>query len=247
MKELFNKVIHQKNNKVVCIGKNYLDHVSEMGGKNVPTKPTIFTKPWSTIIEEPISVKLPNWSKINKSLNDETLKNSKLLSITDQVFNYELELGLQIGKTIKYFNASNQDYKDYISKYFLGLDLTNRTLQKIGKDDFTGWFYGKEFNNCLPISNKIVLNKDVDPQNILLQFYLNGELKQNCSTKMMIFSIPEIISYLTNYMTLEEGDLILTGTPSGIGPIKYGDIMEGVASYNNNTLIKMKFKVEELI
>jgi acylpyruvate hydrolase len=247
MKDLFNKVIHSKNNKIICIGKNYLDHVNEMGGKNTPSKPTVFTKPWSAIVEQPDSVKLPNWSKVKESLSEDTLKINKLLNITEQVYNYELELGLEIGKTVKNYDHNKQDYRDYISNYFLALDLTNRTLQKIGKDEFTGWFYGKEFDNCLPISQKIVFNKEVDLQDVVLQFNLNGELKQNCSTKNMIFSIPEIICFLTKYMTLEEGDLILTGTPSGIGPIKYGDIMEGKAIYDKNTLVEMKFNVEELI
>lgn len=244
MKELFYKIINQKQNKILCIGKNYIDHVHEMGGNSAPTSPVIFSKPFCNIIREPENFKLYDYNKYIDSIPEEIKSNSRLLSIKNQVHEYELELGIEIGSKIKNFSSKKQNAYDYISRFFIGLDITNRTYQKIGKDEYTGWFYGKELND-VPISKFVNYSREIDLQNILLEFRLNGELKQKEFTSKMIFKIPEIVEYISYYMTLDEGDLIFTGTPRGVGQIKIGDVMNGRATYKDKLLIDMSFKVEE--
>lgn len=247
MKELFKKVTSQKQNKIICIGKNYLDHVNEMGGSSSPKAPTIFTKPFSAIVIEPNKVELPNYKKITPTIDKKTKEISKLLTIEDQVYHYELELGFQINREIKYFLKGKDKFSDYVKHYFLGLDLTNRTYQQIGKDEFTGWFYGKELDNCLPMSKFFEIDDNLNNQNLDLEFRLNGELKQKGNTKDMIFNMEDILEYVSKYMTLYPGDLFLTGTPAGVGSIKKGDIMEGKCLYENKELMKMRFEVDEMI
>lgn len=267
-KEMFMNVLKTKHNKIVCIGKNYNDHVLEMKeieqkmgvNKNnqnqvkVNKKPIIFTKPFDSIIEQTENISLSKIiPDIDLYLNDKneisSLSNESMLKIKDQKINYEFELGIEIGEKLKNYVSKNDNNFSFINSYFVGLDLTNRTLQQIGKDDNTGWFYGKEFNQSTPISSKIArvelekLYPDFNPQNIDLIFKVNGETRQIGNTKDMIHSIKNIVEYVTSIMTLEEGDLILTGTPKGIGEINVNDSLEGKAYYKNSEILSLKYKV----
>ena len=250
MKELFEKVTSSKFNKIVCVGKNYLDHVAEMSileGKTnkKPKYPIIFTKPISSLVRYPDSIKIPNFSKLKESIPVDVREKNILFNIENQEINYEFEFGFEIRKDCKYFSKNNDNFYDYVKNYFVGLDLTNRTLQSIGKDDNTGWFYGKEFDYCTPISDLIF--KEIDVKDVYLEFKVNGIVKQSVNTSHMIFDCMDILEFLSNQMKLQEGDLIFTGTPSGIGKISIGDLLEGTASYKESQILSLKFKVEELV
>lgn len=113
----------------------------------------------------------------------------------------------------------------YVGGYVLALDMTARDLQEKAKKKGQPWFIAKGFDTSCPISEFIPITKIPDPHNIKLWLKVNGEMKQNGSTADMIFKIPDLLSYISLYFKLEEGDLILTGTPSGVGEVKPGDVI----------------------
>lgn len=129
---------------------------------------------------------------------------------------------------------------NHIGGYCLALDMTNRTLQSKLKSKGLPWALAKGFDTSCPVSNYIPAVEVNDPHNIDLWLKVNGEMKQNGNTKDMIFTIPFLISWISEYYTLEPGDLILTGTPEGVGPVKSGDVLE----CGLGTLTKMTFPVE---
>lgn len=114
----------------------------------------------------------------------------------------------------------------YIKSYFLGIDLTARNLQELAKKSGLPWTTAKGFDTFLPISNEIPKEKIPDPHNCRIWLSVNGEKKQDDNTNLMLFRIPRILSEISRVMTLEEGDLVITGTPKGVGPIVAGDKVE---------------------
>jgi acylpyruvate hydrolase len=150
---------------------------------------------------------------------------------------HEVELGLVIGKEGANIPAATA--MDYIGGYALALDMTNRGHQAQLKKKGHPWSLAKGFDTSCPISDFIPKDKITDPGAIQLWCKVNGELRQDGNTKDMIFSIPNLVSFISEYFTLEPGDLILTGTPSGVGPVKPGDIIEaGIGD-----VVKMSFNV----
>jgi len=131
---------------------------------------------------------------------------------------YEAELGIVIKKITK--NVSKQNAKDYILGYTCCNDVTARCIQK--KDG--QWTRAKSFDTFCPVGP--VISTDIDPKNLDIELRLNGELKQKSNTKDMIFDVYEIVEFISSVMTLLPGDLILTGTPEGIGQMKKGDTVE---------------------
>jgi 2-keto-4-pentenoate hydratase/2-oxohepta-3-ene-1,7-dioic acid hydratase in catechol pathway len=130
--------------------------------------------------------------------------------------------------------------RNYYSEISLGLDLTARDLQTKCKEKGLPWEIAKAFDNSAPISSKWISISDINLSDINFQFFQNGELKQNGFTKDMIFSIDELISYVSKFITLKTGDLIYTGTPAGVGPIQIGDKLEG--NLNGNKLFEFTVK-----
>jgi acylpyruvate hydrolase len=215
--------LKKSQNKILCLGKNYLKHALEMGGKGVPSKPVVFSKPWSSIVTEPNPI--------------------KIITLENHHIEHEIELGFVLSKTAK--NVKKEDFKEYIKAYFLCLDLTDRTFQNDSKKSGLPWFFAKGQDNFLPISRPIDPNLVKDPYNIDINFYINEQIKQSGNTKEMHFKIGDILEYITKYVTLNEGDLILTGTPEGVGPIKVGDKLYGNLKQNDKILVEMSFLVEE--
>jgi len=175
--------------KIICIGLNYRRHAIE-SGMAIPEVPITFTK-------------------YNNTLTG--YGNDIPLGAQGEQFDYEVELGVVIGKKCK--NVSKEDALDYVLGYCVANDLSCRDLQF----KTSQWLIGKSLDSFLPLGKYLVTADEIpDPQNLQLTCTLNGELRQNSNTADMIFSVAEIIEFLSKYMTLEPGDLILTGTPEGV-------------------------------
>jgi 2-keto-4-pentenoate hydratase/2-oxohepta-3-ene-1,7-dioic acid hydratase in catechol pathway len=183
--------------KIVCVGRNYREHAAELGNK-MPDEPLLFLKAPSAVIANGDCIELPTESK--------------------QV-EHEGELGVVIGRRARNIR-SNEDPLDYVLGYTCVNDVTARDLQR--KDvQFTR---AKSFDTFCPVGPFIV--SGIDPLKLVITTRLNGTVKQNGSTSDMAFSVPFLIRYIARVMTLHPGDLIATGTPAGVSPMKNGDIVE---------------------
>ncbi len=184
--------------KIVCVGRNYRDHAREFGNE-VPDEPLIFFKPPSSLLKPGGIVRMP--------------------AVSERV-DFEGELALIIDKRTTRL-APNADWRSVIRGYTIANDVTARDLQK--KDG--QWTRAKGFDTFCPVGP--IVSDEVDPQDgLTVETRVNGELRQHGSTLDFIFSIPALLSYISAAITLEPGDLILTGTPAGVGPLKAGDCVE---------------------
>ncbi len=185
--------------KVVCVGKNYRDHVAEMadGTAEVPEDPILFIKPSTAVIGPEDEICYP--------------------SCSNRV-DYEAELGVVIGR--RAHNIAPGTAREYIFGYTCLNDVTARDIQKREGQ----WTRGKGFDSFCPVGPWI--ETDLDAQKLALRSRLNGEARQNGNTSMMIHSIDKLLCVMSECMTLLPGDLIATGTPAGIGPMKKGDTVE---------------------
>jgi 2-keto-4-pentenoate hydratase/2-oxohepta-3-ene-1,7-dioic acid hydratase in catechol pathway len=199
--------------KIICIGLNYRKHAIE-SGMAIPTVPVAFTK-------------------YNNTLTD--YGSDVALGKEGEQFDYEVEMGVVIGKKCK--NVLQADALNYVLGYCVANDLSCRDLQF----KTSQWLIGKSLDQFLPLGKYLITADEIaDPQNLQLTCSLNGEQRQNSNTADMIFSVAEIIEFLSKYMTLEAGDLILTGTPQGVimgmpekNWLKHGDIV----GYTENKMI----------
>lgn len=218
--------ILSKLSKAVCIGRNYADHAKELGN-SVPTHPMFFIKP-------PSSVLRPGMGPILRPKGVE--------------LHYELELAVVIGKKLQNCNPETFDYEkaqEYIAGYALGLDLTARNLQSQAKNKGLPWTAAKGFDTFLPLSDLIGKEKVPDPQNAVLKLLINGKVRQNDSTSLMIFKIPQLMAFVSNIMTLEPGDVLLTGTPKGVGEIVPGDKLHGELLVDSRQVGELEVDVAE--
>ncbi|HWG19079.1 MAG TPA: fumarylacetoacetate hydrolase family protein [Terracidiphilus sp.] len=184
--------------KIVCVGRNYRDHAKELGNE-VPTEPLLFLKPPSSLLAPGAVVRMPAASAR---------------------VDFEGELAFVIGKRTSRFNAAG-NWRGVIRGYTLANDVTARDLQKKEGQ----WTRGKGWDTFCPVGP--VVSDQVDPgAGLILETRVNGELRQHGSTADFLFSIPELLAYITEAITLEPGDLILTGTPAGVGPLQAGDRVE---------------------
>lgn len=193
--------------KVVCIGLNYAKHIAEWGGSK-PEDPIIFIKPSTSVIGPNDHIVLP--------------------TISQQV-DHEAELAVVIGKKAK--DVREDQAYDYIFGYTCGNDVTARDLQR--KDG--QWTRGKGFDTFCPLGPWIVDN--LDPSRLDVRAVLNGEVKQSSNTQYFLNPIPKLVSFISQVMTLLPGDVIMTGTPEGVGPMKSGDEIvvqvEGIGELRN--------------
>jgi acylpyruvate hydrolase len=151
---------------------------------------------------------------------------------------HEVELAVIIGR--KGVNIKENEAMDYVGGYTVSLDMTARDWQAIAKKEGNPWSIAKGFDTSCPVGHFIPKEAIADPNSLELWCKVNGDMRQNGNTKDMVFKIPQIISYISQYFTLETGDLILTGTPAGVGPVKPGDTIEA----GLDQLTQMKFQVE---
>jgi acylpyruvate hydrolase len=202
--------------KIVGAARTYREHAVELNNP-VPTEPFIFLKPTTSYITEGQKILLPRGAK---------------------EIHHEVELGVVIGSTGRCIPESRA--LEHVGGYTLALDMTDREAQGRAKKAGLPWTLAKGFDTACPVSRFIEKSEIQDPQNVELWLNVNGVNRQRCSTSEMIFTIPYLISWISGYMTLEPGDLILTGTPAGVGPVKAGDRIEcGLAN-----LVNMTFDVE---
>ncbi|MFN3980013.1 MAG: fumarylacetoacetate hydrolase family protein [Caldilinea sp.] len=196
--------------KIACVGRNYAEHAAELGN-DVPPEPLIFLKPPSSLIGPGEEVVYP--------------------AISERV-DHEGELAVVIGRRCR--NVSEKDALSYVFGYTIANDVTARDLQK--KDG--QWTRGKGFDTFAPVGPWI--DTTFDPADRIVRCLVNGEVRQQSTTALMIYSIPGVIAHISRFMTLEAGDLIMTGTPSGVGPVKPGDVMtvevDGLGSLSNRVV-----------
>lgn len=197
---------------IYCIGRNYAEHISEMKSQKTET-PVIFLKPRSSIIHSGDKVRIPAQSSN---------------------VHHEVELVLLIGKNAA--SVSKENALKYIKAVAVGIDLTARDIQSDAKKAGLPWSLSKGFNTFAPIGNFVDAASIPDLQKLELFINVNGEIRQNGSTSDMIFSIPDLISYLSHQFTLTPGDLIFTGTPKGVSQIFKGDRISATLGSTLSTL-----------
>ncbi len=188
--------------KIICLARTYKKHAKEMNTETTED-PILFLKPESSIIFNNDSVLLPNMSTC---------------------VHHEVELGVVIGKNGKYILQN--EAMNYVLGYLIALDITARDLQSVAKKNGWPWSIAKGFDTFTPISDIVLKDTITNPHNLDIRLKVNGMLKQESNTKHMIYSIQSIIEFVSKIMTLKKGDLILTGTPEGVGEIFDGDSIE---------------------
>lgn len=188
--------------KIIAIGRNYADHISELKNEK-PEEPVIFLKPDTALLKNNEPFYYPSFS---------------------QDIHHEVELVLRISKEGKFIQ---EDFAlGYIDQIGLGIDFTARDLQNKCKEKGLPWEIAKAFNGSAPVSHLVPLTQFKDLQDINFSLTVNKAEKQKGNTKMMIFDCKAILSHISKYFTLKTGDLIFTGTPAGVGPVKIGDRLE---------------------
>jgi len=202
--------------KLVCLARTYKRHAKEMH-TNVTKDPLLFLKPASSVIFNGESIIIPAMSKC---------------------LHHEVELGIVIGKKCK--NVPQRESLDYVLGYLIALDITARDIQTEAKKNGWPWSIAKGFDTFAPIS-EVVLKEDLpNPNNINISLKINGEIRQSSNTNHMVYSVERIIEFISHIMTLEPGDLIMTGTPEGVGEITKGDTLE--AGLSDICLLKVDVK-----
>lgn len=202
--------------KIFCIGRNYAEHAKEMNA-SVPEKPIFFMKPDTSLIRPGTPFFYPNFSKD---------------------IHFECEIVIRINKVGK--NIGKRFAHTYYDEIGLGIDFTARDLQKECKEKGHPWEIAKGFEGSAAICRNWIDKSELDLENLSFSFEQNGKEIQNGNTSDMIFSIDDIIVYLSKFMTLKKGDLIYTGTPAGVGPIAIGDILVGKIQGKEMFEIKVK-------
>jgi 2-keto-4-pentenoate hydratase/2-oxohepta-3-ene-1,7-dioic acid hydratase in catechol pathway len=202
--------------KIICIGRNYLDHAKELGNK-IPTSPLFFLKPDTAIQPKGHPFFIPDFSNN---------------------IHFEVELVVKISK-----NGKNIDEK-FAHKYYneigIGIDFTARDIQEECKKNGLPWERAKGFDGSAQISNEFINKELLILNDINFSLSLNNSIMQTGNSKKMIFSFDQIISYISKYFTLKAGDLIYTGTPSGVGKVERGDSLR--CFINSNEMLKVNVK-----
>ena len=187
--------------KILCIGRNYVDHIKELGNEP-PAAPVVFMKPATAVVDDGKAVVIPPYST---------------------ECHYEAELAVLIGTDGK--DITEAEALSHVAGYGVAIDMTLRDVQDNLKKKGLPWDIAKGFDTSCPLSDFTPAAQVPDPQNLTIRLLLNAEERQNGSTGLMINPVARIISYLSTVFTLEEGDVILTGTPAGVGRVRPGDGM----------------------
>lgn len=203
--------------RIFAIGRNYVEHIQELNNER-PDEPVIFTKPDTAILRNNAPFYHPSFS------ND---------------IHHEVELVLRISKEGK--NIEEKFASRYYDAIGIGIDFTARDLQQKAKDKGLPWDIAKGFNGSAPISDMFVpIEKFADVKNINFKLEVNGTLRQQGNTSLMLFPFDYIIAYLSKFFTLKTGDLIFTGTPKGVAAVKPGDTLS--AYIENEKLLEFQVK-----
>lgn len=189
--------------KIIAIGRNYVAHIEELKNEK-PDEPVIFCKPDTAILKENAPFYYPDFS---------------------QDIHHEVEILLKISKEGK--NIEPQFAHKYYEEIGLGIDFTARDLQTKQKAKGLPWEITKAFDGSAPISDFVPKANYADLKNINFSLLINGELRQQGNTSLMLYDFDFIISYISKFFTLKKGDIIFTGTPAGVSAVKIGDRLEG--------------------
>lgn len=201
--------------KILCIARNYVDHIKELGNEK-PEAPVVFMKPATSVIFQGDVIVIPTFS---------------------QECHHEAELAVVIGTTGKGIPADKA--MDHVAGFGLAIDLTLRDVQSELKKKGLPWDIAKGFDTACPLSGFVPAAAVPDPQNLQIRLSVNGQPRQDGSTSRMIHPVATIISYMSGIFTLEPGDIILTGTPAGVGPIKSGDQIDAAIDGIGSLQIKV--------
>lgn len=189
--------------KIIAIGRNYSEHAKELNNP-IPEKPVIFLKPDTAVLKDNKDFYHPDFSKD---------------------IHHEIELILRICKEGKHINPKFAS--SYYDEIGLGIDFTARDIQAEHKAKGLPWELAKAFDHSAPISGLLPKSQFADLRNISFSLSKNGQTVQNGNTKDLLFSFEEIITFVSQYITLRKGDILFTGTPAGVGPVAIGDHLEG--------------------
>ena len=189
--------------KIICVGRNYIDHAKELGN-DVPTEPVIFMKPKSALIQAHTPFYYPEFTN---------------------ELHYECELVIRICKNGKYIQERHAP--NYYNAVTVGIDFTARDIQQELKKKGLPWEKAKAFDNSAAIGKFVEFTPAINKKNINFSFSKNDEVVQKGNSGEMIFSIDFLVSHISNYFSLNIGDVIFTGTPAGVGECSVGDSLEG--------------------
>ena len=189
--------------KIVCVGRNYAEHAKELGNE-VPEKPVVFLKPASALVHSGEKIIYPTFSKD---------------------MHHEVELVLLIGKTVK--DADKTEAENAITGYAVGLDMTLRDIQNELKKKGHPWTIAKCFDTSAVVSDFVLKSDYKLTLEEEISLSVNEQIKQKEKLKKMLFKPAEIVEYISSLMMLEEGDLVYTGTPAGVGKVEVGDRLWG--------------------
>ena len=187
--------------KVVCVGRNYLEHIRELNNA-VPEAPILFMKPATALVGLDQPIQLPQGRGECQ---------------------HEIELAVLIGRELRQADAATA--RQVVAGYGVALDLTLRDLQNELKKKGHPWEIAKAFDGSCPLSPVLPPEALPDPQNSELALRVNGALRQQGNTRMMRVGIFELMAYISTHFTLRPGDVVLTGTPAGVGPLRSGDVL----------------------
>ncbi|MGB0204442.1 MAG: fumarylacetoacetate hydrolase family protein [Neptuniibacter sp.] len=188
--------------KVVCVGRNYADHAAELNNP-IPTEPMLFIKPATSVVDLALPFKVPEG----------------LGSV-----HFETEMSILIGETLSSSNES--EAAKAIAGVGLGLDLTLRDLQSKLKEKGHPWEKAKAFDGSCPLSGFVKRDQIADLQDVEIKLTVNGEVRQHGNSSHMLNQVLPLISYISQFFTLLPGDVVLTGTPAGVGPVLPGDKLQ---------------------
>ena len=189
--------------KILAIGRNYVEHIEELNNEK-PDEPVIFTKPDTALVRNNQPFYYPDFSNN---------------------IHYEVELVLRICKMGK--NIHEKFAPTYFDAIGLGIDFTARDIQDKAKNKGLPWALAKGFDGSAPVSHFLPISHFKNIYNINFSLKVDNEIKQQGNSALMLFNFNQIISYISRYITLRSGDLIFTGTPKGVGPVKIGNKLEG--------------------
>jgi 2-keto-4-pentenoate hydratase/2-oxohepta-3-ene-1,7-dioic acid hydratase in catechol pathway len=202
--------------KIICIGRNYAEHAKELGN-DIPDEPVIFMKPKSALLQSYTTFYYPEFSN---------------------ELNYECELVLRVCKNGKYIQERHA--ANYYNGITVGIDFTARDIQDDLKKKGLPWEKAKAFDNSAAVGKFIDITPALNRKNINFTFYKNKELMQTGNSGNMIFSIDSLISHISNYFSLNIGDIIFTGTPAGVGECVVGDVLEAFLEKDNLLSVEVK-------
>lgn len=202
--------------KIICVGRNYADHAKELGN-DIPDEPVIFMKPKSALLQSHTPFYYPEFSN---------------------ELHYECELVLRVCKNGKYIQERHAS--NYYNGITVGIDFTARDIQDELKKKGLPWEKAKAFDNSAAVGKFIDVTPAMNRKNIGFTFFKNKELVQTGNSANMIFSIDAIIAHISNYFSLNIGDLIFTGTPAGVGECVVGDVLEAFLEKDNLLTVEVK-------